>query len=972
MAEAEAEGAAPSAVMAEAEVQQSPPLRDDAREQDREVQHNASLRDDAREQDREDEDRAALRRFDAQEQDRGEQDREAQQNASPRDDTREQDLREHYDEVFGEPDSHEYSIDSFESSPPMPAISIEELLNDTTIIDDFKRSDEALLERLCSEQAVQEMCELLVEPPPPGTSDVQCHRQLRASFTVGELLTCGCASGELCDAFIYTRSPGPLEKLWDFVIVSSTDVASSAFADYFAKVARSLYARSPQEVAQRLLRHAADDLLEGFLERLSSETLTELLLDMLCAKRPSELIVPTDRIVELLLARLVQRGVEENASRIVKGLLHDTSTLCFEFDFFKQLVAPNVIDFLVELVLRDQPGCSYAAASILTCIFSHPYMVTSADERVMESLHSSLREGDDSPHSSVTHSPPSSPQSPDVDSLTTEATESRPKASVSSGGGDDDPAVARTPRRRPTETMATTPRQLAVYAINRICHHLPELAEFIGGDSGRIAVTPGGKFPAAGRARLEIVKLLTVLIKTGRSSVLKAVRESQALPRCLVSFFRHPFNCVLHNAVSDLISEALVAGASTAAEGLNLVIAFLRDGEVSKCFLTEYLRDEERQNAGPRNKLERVGYMAHLHLLTVRLSDFCTCVPQCAGLLVKADGWLSLVLPGARAALEIYSMELGPAAPPSPPASVQVPAPADELDDAFEAVLDDEPAPEPADSDADAAAEIQDGLGAMHSVTSENLSGYDEAVEVDAEAEAEWDVNADEDVAEETAAHICMECTETAPESSQDSPDDSQEMDAMHQTSESSPKTLDNEQYEAPTLKVGDRLRAREGKSHDGYFKAPEHDFGMRDPRGSACYTEDGEDLEKELLSSLPDAVEVGDDPCHTSDRVEADEALKIHRPESAPENLNVEDQGADEEAEQDNNCAVETRIARRDVVEQDEKCESNVVDRRNESKLLVSGPEPGLIKQVERPAAFTNTRSEAPPCQLHPVMGGC
>merc|ERR1712151_180886 len=193
-------------------------------------------------------------------------------------------------------------------------------------------------------------------------------------------------------------------------------------------------------------------------------------------------------------------------------------------------------------------------------------------------------------------------------------------------------------------TEALPAEEYANIALHRICLHLPALAEYLNSSRGH-------PHPC-GRARLEIVSLVIGLVKTGRRMALLAIKQSQIVSRCLDLFFKHPWNCILHNSVTTLVSEVLATGAS-AGEGRELVHGLLQRGGLAETLVQEYVRD-----AGC--KRGRVGYMAHLHLICTRLHDFCACVPDCSGAVFPVTGWFDLVVPSARATLEVYASELVP------------------------------------------------------------------------------------------------------------------------------------------------------------------------------------------------------------------------------------------------------------------------------------------------------------------------
>ena len=62
---------------------------------------------------------------------------------------------------------------------------------------------------------------------------------------------------------------------------------------------------------------------------------------------------------------------------------------------------------------------------------------------------------------------------------------------------------------------------------------------------------PYGLQPPLGSARLTVVALIAVLLRTGLSSAEEAVMDADLLSLCLTLFISYPFNSILHHKVGN-------------------------------------------------------------------------------------------------------------------------------------------------------------------------------------------------------------------------------------------------------------------------------------------------------------------------------------------------------------------------------------------------------------------------------------
>jgi serine/threonine-protein phosphatase 6 regulatory subunit 3 len=191
--------------------------------------------------------------------------------------------------------------------------------------------------------------------------------------------------------------------------------------------------------------------------------------------------------------------------------------------------------------------------------------------------------------------------------------------------------------------MADAMQRAKAEAVDAIVEHLPKLMGLLdvgsptstsgnhssNGEAGQPLTQPsqetpyGVLTPPLGRARLRVVELLAVLLRSGLPSAEAAVMSADAVRICLGLFARYPFNNLLHSQVVGMLVAVL-----TRASDSMLQYVF------EQCKLLEWLtslptevkpapRAGQEEAATSRAPL-RAGYMGHVTQIASTLESFST------------------------------------------------------------------------------------------------------------------------------------------------------------------------------------------------------------------------------------------------------------------------------------------------------------------------------------------------------------
>ncbi|KAJ9528525.1 hypothetical protein QJQ45_020496, partial [Haematococcus lacustris] len=183
-----------------------------------------------------------------------------------------------------------------------------------------------------------------------------------------------------------------------------------------------------------------------------------------------------------------------------------------------------------------------------------------------------------------------------------------------------DVCIALVEPRRSLQSLDDPSLQAAVYrakqeAVDAIVEHLPKLAEVLKTSEespAAVQETPCGLLsPRLGRARLRVVQLLAVLLRSDCPSAETAVIATDAVATCLQLFAQYTFNNLLHSQVLGML-VAILSRASDA------MLQYLFSG----CKLLDWLTAlpvsvqpapiPGQEEAAARKPPLRAGYMGHV------------------------------------------------------------------------------------------------------------------------------------------------------------------------------------------------------------------------------------------------------------------------------------------------------------------------------------------------------------------------
>mmetsp|Transcript_5879 Transcript_5879/g.16479 ORF Transcript_5879/g.16479 Transcript_5879/m.16479 type:complete len:509 (+) Transcript_5879:402-1928(+) len=145
--------------------------------------------------------------------------------------------------------------------------------------------------------------------------------------------------------------------------------------------------------------------------------------------------------------------------------------------------------------------------------------------------------------------------------------------------------------------------------------------------------------PPFGVSRLRVVELLRVLLWIAGAEVESALIASQALPKCLETFLRYPFNNLLHSSVEGLVTFALEEDTPQLAN--HLVLDFDLATFVARAPLTVTPEPLPGSSRGPTPL--RAGYIGHLTRIGNKLIDRARKYPDIAESLAANEEWQSYV-----------------------------------------------------------------------------------------------------------------------------------------------------------------------------------------------------------------------------------------------------------------------------------------------------------------------------------------
>lgn len=525
-----------------------------------------------------------------------------------------------------------------------PGCSVEALLEEEDVIQEFKACNDRLVARICEPDALKVLMEYITHEPAPDASVARCFRY---PFVAVELISC--APPRFFESFMNPDRPEALDLLWSFPSSTPPREVNPVLAGYFSRTAGTLFTKCPTEVIEYLRNRGSDNLLSAFLERLHLRSLAELLARMLHAESLSQVVFQTTDLVPRLLDRWQDddagNDAQENIALIIVELLYQRDSLCWIEELTNQLTTPATVSFLVDHIFSQQPSGVSAATTLLNNLIRH---TTSGSKDGM---------------SVCASTPTLSPLSSPAPNLTGEDD----MVNI----GLDEPAIGEASQVRasqnsppvsPTATRGNNSEEWLdrrkVSLTRELASHFPRLRQLLDSslEESLSLAMPQGTVCAVGSSTFEVVDLISTLSKTGLDVILEAVLNNELLPRCIDVFFRHPWSNLLHNSVKALLSEVLSGFGSLRPE---LVHQLLKEARFADRVVEEYSEEARLKSSDVKQKHARVGYMGHLFLMACELQEFASKCPEVGSVLSSTQGWEETVLPALETLQRIHGEQLG-------------------------------------------------------------------------------------------------------------------------------------------------------------------------------------------------------------------------------------------------------------------------------------------------------------------------
>ncbi|KAK9815853.1 hypothetical protein WJX72_010762 [[Myrmecia] bisecta] len=181
--------------------------------------------------------------------------------------------------------------------------------------------------------------------------------------------------------------------------------------------------------------------------------------------------------------------------------------------------------------------------------------------------------------------------------------------------------------------------KLEADAVLGIAQHTPRLATLLAThESNPTQETPFGVLkPPLGTARLTVIALVAVLLRTGSQVAEEAVIQSGVMLKCLQLFLRFPFNSILHHQITSIVTVAMDSGTD----------AIVRHMFIDCDLLTWIssvpadVKPEPRPGdaRGPTRAPLRAGYNGHVTTIANKLVATASKRELVAGFLNSHAGW---------------------------------------------------------------------------------------------------------------------------------------------------------------------------------------------------------------------------------------------------------------------------------------------------------------------------------------------
>lgn len=500
-------------------------------------------------------------------------------------------------------------VSPLEEKLQTPNCSIEGLLDEEDVIQEFKTGNPRLVARLSEPDAIQALMQFITLEP---AADAPCARCFRYPFVAVELITCGPL--KFLELLVNPESCEAMKLLWGFLSSTAPSEVNPVLAGYFARTAAALMSKHQKEVLEYLRQRGPEQLLTEFLDRIHLRSLAELFARLLCAEGEAQVVFPTGNLVAQLLEKWQDSDAgsdaQEHITLIIAELLSQKDVLCWIEDLTHQLTSPATVRFLIEHIFRRAGGVP-PAMSLLTTVIVH----TTAG----------IKDGMTEVCASTPTLSPLSPPSPALVAGEEDMTLDEGvvgEASTARAATLSPPSTPNTTLRSTTSEEWMERRRADL--LREVASHFPRLRE--GLDAGLAQATedpslsmPQGRISPVGGTTLEVISLIATVARSGLDVILEALLRHQLLPRCIEVFFRHPWSSLLHNSVKQLLLEVL---SGTDPLRQELIRQLLNEGRLAHRLASEYAAEAAWKAAPKKPRHSRTGYMGHLYLIACELRDY--------------------------------------------------------------------------------------------------------------------------------------------------------------------------------------------------------------------------------------------------------------------------------------------------------------------------------------------------------------
>jgi len=572
------------------------------------------------------------------------------------------------------------------------------LLDEDDIIQEFETGSPQLLDLLSTPESVRVLLHLItrgITDEEDSTPDVWIQENRRPLDQIlrrrpliaqGLMTSQSSSCDRLLNVFEMPEGAELFDLLWSFFEQPPSQMAP-VLAGYTCSTAATLLGKRPTQVTEHLRQRDTSRLFDQFLSLMESKSCVELLACLLYAEDESKLVFPVEGLAAKLVACFdleadLEAPVLEHAVWLVNVLVARScmGVLCVGHQILQQFSSPELVTRLIEQVLstiqpQDESGAapvaspvgSAAAASVLGILVYHTHLLM--QDPLLPVRTPDLRPASSSQHSQQAHQspPPPPPPAPPPPLPLGTPDESSGEGGEQTANGQEPPSEEE-PREDASDVQAAecsaqdSPQEesdnvagaegvdeydevdptmrvriaCGAALVNQIVAQMPRLCAVL---DAALERRPGSRATAT---VLEVVCLLSQLLKTGRDIVFQAASDLDLLPKCLQMLFHFPWSTLLHNALRSVINEFV----NNREQGFAALLALIARSDLMQRVADEVGSEAEARNAGHRQRSRpRVGYLGHLRILCEDLAELGKMETEVSDALSQATGWKDVILP---------------------------------------------------------------------------------------------------------------------------------------------------------------------------------------------------------------------------------------------------------------------------------------------------------------------------------------